>query len=496
MECVDMEENRLVRIIESRLENFKNVAYGDIKYVNYSNAEYRAEIKGSDINGIYGQNGSGKTAVIESLDIVQHVMSGKSVFYDAYAGMFDDKKTVKITNTFYIECGNKKYKAEYELELKRITKEKKIQISSESITYWQRGSSWIKKRTVAFSNPYYNTQSILENAQAEIKSDDEKAVGKISFFKSVQNLAVMCAQQNISLFFNEIINKTYTTKEQNEEETAFSDVVQALFEFANIRFQVVKVNQLGANYSNDFIPVNVHVESDNEIMQGCIPLFINGRGEFPEIIFDKLKVIIEAVNIAVKSIIPNLSIEIIKINEEMNRDGTKMIQAEVYSRRDENRFLIKYESEGIKRIISLLNYLIYLYNNPGVCLVVDELDAGIFEYLLGELVGVLAQEAKGQLIFTSHNLRIMEKLDKKNIICSTINPLDRYISLKGIEKTNNKRDFYIRTLVLGGQKEKLYDDTELQDIGYAFKKAGNPNSKSAKLDFSADFLDLLNQYKQ
>ncbi len=90
----------------------------------------------------------------------------------------------------------------------------------------------------------------------------------------------------------------------------------------------------------------------------------------------------------------------------------------------------------------------------------------------------------------------MEKLDKKNIICSTINPLDRYISLKGIEKTNNKRDFYIRTLVLGGQKEKLYDDTELQDIGYAFKKAGNPGSKNADLNFSADFLDLLNQYEQ
>ena len=496
MECGDMKKKSLVRITESRLENFKNVAYGDIKYVYYSNAEYRAEIKGSDINGIYGQNGSGKTAIIESLDIVQHVMSGKNISYNSYAGMFDDKKAVKITNIFYIECENRKYKAEYELELKRIVKEKKIQISSESITYWQRGSAWKTRRRVSFSNPYYDTQSILENAQAEIISDDEKIIKKIRFFKSIQNLAVMCAQQNISLFFNDVINKTYTAKEKNDEEIAFSDVAQSLFEFANMRLQVVKVNQLGANYSNSFIPVNVHVESDNEIMQGCIPLFVNGRGEFPEIIFNRLKDIVKAINVAIKSIIPNLSIEIIKINEEINKDGIKIIQVEVYSRRDENRFLIKYESEGIKRIISLLNYLIYLYNNPGVCLVVDELDAGIFEYLLGELVGVLAQEAKGQLIFTSHNLRIMEKLDKKNIICSTINPLDRYISLKGIEKTNNKRDFYIRTLVLGGQKEKLYDDTELQDIGYAFKKAGNPGSKNADLNFSADFLDLLNQYEQ
>ena len=77
----------------------------------------------------------------------------------------------------------------------------------------------------------------------------------------------------------------------------------------------------------------------------------------------------------------------------------------------------------------------------------------------------------------------MEKLDKKNIICSTINPENRYISLKGIEKTHNHRDFYIRTLVLGGQKEKLYDDTELQDMGYAFRKAGSTEESDVKFEY-------------
>ena len=122
---------------------------------------------------------------------------------------------------------------------------------------------------------------------------------------------------------------------------------------------------------------------------------------------------------------------------------------------------------------------------------VDELDAGIFEYLLGEIIGVLAEDAKGQLIFTSHNLRVMEKLDKKNIVCSTVNPNNRYISLRGIEKTHNRRDFYIRTIVLGGQKEKLYDDTDLQDIGYAFRKAGNKEEANVQIPFSAEFMELL-----
>lgn len=486
-----MKEKSLVRIVESELKNFKNVKYGDIKYVNYTNAEYRAELKESDVNGIYGQNGSGKTAIIEALDILQHVMSGNTIKYDVYAGMFDEREIMELSTVFFIERDNRKYKAVYELLLQRNKEEKQIQIHSENIRYWQRGKSWNAERNVSFSNPYYDTESILKNLKASVSSDGKNTISKISFLESVQNIAVLCAQRNISLFFNEVFNKSLLVDNQNEEEKAFSDVVRALFDFARLKFQVVKVNQLGENYSNNFIPVNVHTESENEVMQGCIPLFINGRGEFPEIIYNKLENIVAAINVALKSIVSNLSIELVKTNEELNKDGVNMVRVEVYSNRDGKRFLTKYESEGIKRIISLLNYLISLYNNPSVCLVVDELDAGIFEYLLGELIGVLAEEARGQLIFTSHNLRIMEKLDKTNIICSTVNPENRYISLKGIEKTHNRRDFYIRTIVLGGQKERLYDDTDLQDMGYAFKKAGGSDENKVEIDFSDEFMNLL-----
>ena len=221
-------------------------------------------------------------------------------------------------------------------------------------------------------------------------------------------------------------------------------------------------------------------------------MFVNGHGEVPEDVYMQLKYAIDSINIALKAIIPNLSIELKTVSEEINSEGVKLIQVDVYSIRDGKRFLTKYESEGIKRIISLLNYLISLYNNPEICLVVDELDSGIFEYLLGELLGVLSEEAKGQLIFTSHNLRVLEKLDTKNIVCSTTNPENRYIVLNGVEKNHNHRDFYIRALVLGGQKEELYDETDLQSIGYAFRKASSSNN-DVELQFSPEFAELLKQ---
>ena len=189
-------------------------------------------------------------------------------------------------------------------------------------------------------------------------------------------------------------------------------------------------------------------------------------------IFNKLENIVVAINIALKAIIPNLSIELVKTNEEKNKEGINIVQVEVYSNREGKRFLTKYESEGIKRIISLLNYLISLYNHPSVCLVVDELDAGIFEYLLGELIEIIYESAKGQFVFTSHNLRVLEKLPYKSIILTTVNPKNRYIRFSGVKPNNNVRDFYYTGIMLGGQKEILYNETKNYKIKKAFRKAG------------------------
>ena len=47
------------------------------------------------------------------------------------------------------------------------------------------------------------------------------------------------------------------------------------------------------------------------------------------------------------------------------------------------------------------------------------------EYLLGELIEIIYESAKEQFIFTSHNLRVLEKLPYKSIILTTINPKNR-----------------------------------------------------------------------
>ena len=103
---------------------------------------------------------------------------------------------------------------------------------------------------------------------------------------------------------------------------------------------------------------------------------------------------------------------------------------------------------------------------------IDELDGGVFEYLLGELLRIIADKGRGQLVFTSHNLRPLETLDKKYIAFTTTNIYNRYIRLSNVKGTNNLRDFYYRDIVLGEQNEQVYNPTNNSKIALAFSEAG------------------------
>ena len=100
----------------------------------------------------------------------------------------------------------------------------------------------------------------------------------------------------------------------------------------------------------------------------------------------------------------------------------------------------------------MLGFLVEVYNKENIIAVIDELDAGVFEYLLGELIEIFSESAKGQLIFTSHNLRVLEKLPSYKVVFSTACPTNRYIRLTGIKPSNNLRDIYLRGIQLGGHE--------------------------------------------
>ena len=140
------------------------------------------------------------------------------------------------------------------------------------------------------------------------------------------------------------------------------------------------------------------------------------------------------------------------------------------SHKNSKEIPLQYESEGIKKLVSILQLLIVVYNKPSITVAIDELDAGVFEYLLGEVLHIISEKGKGQLIFTSHNLRPLETLDRGFVAFTTTNPDNRYIRFTNVRDTNNLRDFYFRDIVLGEQSEEVYEATNNYEIAFAFRE--------------------------
>lgn len=170
--------------------------------------------------------------------------------------------------------------------------------------------------------------------------------------------------------------------------------------------------------------------------------------------------------------IPDIELENYNAFDKLTENGRDGVQFEIITLRGASRIPLLYESAGIKKLISICSSLVACYNRESYCLVVDELDSGIYEYLLGECLEVMQEKARGQLIFTSHNLRPLEVLDNDFLIYTTVNPENRYIKSSYIKNTQNTRLSYLRTIKLGGQKEKLYNETNIYEIELAMRKAG------------------------
>lgn len=301
----------------------------------------------------------------------------------------------------------------------------------------------------------------------------EDLVGKNKEAKMDLIVAKKFAEKsNCSYIFGEANREIYLKKADSRFKE-YALLINVLFNFAVKDLFVIRNSHSGVISANLILPMAFRIDRDKSGMKGDFvvpltkPVVLNERRK------QVLEAIIEQINTVLYTIIPGLRISIKDQGKQAMDSGEDGWKLELMSQRDNMPEIpIRMESDGVIKIISILNALIQAFGNPSICLVVDELDSGIFEYMLGELLDIFNKSAKGQLIFTSHNLRALEMLDKENIMFSTANPEKRYIRMKSVRDTNNLRNLYIRSITLGGQDEVIYEETDSLKIARAFRKAG------------------------
>ena len=420
----------------------------------------------AEILGIYGQNGSGKTAIVDALYFLQKVMVGTDLDQSLEDYMDMDSDTAEIFADFNIFIDGIVFEIGYRLSLSR--EEKEVVISRETLSAAKNENGIRTNKTVfmdyqrdqanAIFKPQKRLDEILEENK-EIKTDLIVA-------------RKMAEKSNCSYIFGESSREIFCREYQNGFQQ-FSVIISSLFEFALKDLFVIRNTHSGVISANFVLPMAFRIENDN----------IGAKGDFTvsltePILVDEerkklLETIVEQINIVLYTIIPGLQVTIKNYGKQSLNDGEEGWKLELMSKREGMKEIpIRMESGGIIKIISILNALIQAFGNPSICLVIDELDSGIFEYMLGELLDIFKKSAKGQLIFTSHNLRALEMIDKESIMFSTTNPDNRYIHMKNVRESNNLRNMYIRSITLGGQSEQIYEETDSLKIARAFRKAG------------------------
>ena len=118
-----------IRIQKIVLDNFKNVKHGEIQ-LNCGRKTNPLEAE-SDILGIYGQNGSGKTAVIQALSILQSAMSGKSIHgsYSDCISVGENYATLSFTFDFQYQETGKTRTVVYTIKLGTMQNEEQIDLN-------------------------------------------------------------------------------------------------------------------------------------------------------------------------------------------------------------------------------------------------------------------------------------------------------------------------------------------------------------------------------
>ncbi len=143
----------------------------------------------------------------------------------------------------------------------------------------------------------------------------------------------------------------------------------------------------------------------------------------------------------------------------------------------------KMESEGTRRILNQFDTLIG--SLLGETVIIDEIDNGIHDVLMKNIIMSIKDEITGQLIITTHNTLLLEILPKEYIYIlstdyngnKTINSIKDY-GIK-IQKNNNARDLYFKG-VFGGIPTTDYIDFE--EIKYALEDSKNETEGNANGD--------------
>ena len=468
------------RILSLRLKNIKCVKNGVVLFphLNEIDSGDLSSLLSANVLGLYGQNGSGKTTAYDAFHLLKCLALGvplhqrvslqaganNEINYILHVG----SKTGEIVFEFLVELGKKDFRVRYSIELKR--KSGGVSIARESIsvsTPHESRTTWKRLSAPQEINFDSNDLNFLYDGINHRKDCGKTRVtaDSLDLYSKLLAEKLNCSTNGLSFIFCER-NITYLLGHPSEKVRVFGSAIRALKRQIVESLYTIKTNREGLCEVGLGTLLGIHVDQKKRMVMKGEFQFSTHPFLIPESQYEAYEAFLKEINIFISSFVPDFQLVIEKLGTGSNK-GIPFVSISINRKIGGSSLPLSQESAGIRKLISLTCALIYVYGNPNGWLVIDEFDSGVFEELLGQIVFVIHKNGKGQLLFTAHNLRPLERISSDSILFTTNNPDNRYISFKNLSKTSNLRDCYFRALKLGGQSEELSSQVGDDEIDLA-----------------------------
>lgn len=517
------------RIKRVEFKDFRNIESGAIDFPNAKATDFCAGAP--SILGLYGQNGSGKSSVIMALGILKDVLSGKKIgdnyascvrvgcdkcslsfTFSMFANVFDNENNV--INEGMSVCAEVFY--DFDIQKKSIMATDDMGMSAEK-TIFCVDNEVIKIKSTDAEGNIITSKRILFDTRKAVSDDKGRAFGSelnydlFTFgdkdfsdrYKTIKAISkengtsflfspkfIECLEEVMEdlLSLSKIPDDVYSAKKKDFKNAieraqnldvlsilSFSintnHIIKSLSTFGIMCLQVIDTATTGITNINSKLPLLLCKHNQDNFFFFKLPLLMDKPTAVPEKWYVRTMQALKSVSDVLSKIVPDMSLDFTDLGKRLTKDNEEEHCFEIMSRRNNRTIPLKYESDGIRRMVSILSLLIAVYNQKSFTVAIDEIDSGIFEHLLGEVLSVMSDSIKGQFIFTSHNLRALEVLPAKYLCFTTVNPENRFTTLPH-RGNSNMRDTYFRNIVLGSDKESVYNATDKYEIENAFYRAG------------------------
>lgn len=420
----------------------------------------KTKTKTNQFISIYGENGSGKTNIVELFKLLQQSTMSRAT----------DIAMNKIPKEFW-----------------KIQEEMSDQLPTEIRQIFQLSFNLKEYRMLDEEEPTeieYGFKINDNDGFYYIKFDDEIIEEKLYYMAGKQRAYLFQINKENNKIIKNLNKNIFINEKYNEELIDGIDKYWGKYTFLSLlSFEAIEKNKdyIDNNISKNIMEVidkiwsmTVHVDKGalkiipdgfikvrklNNIQKGIVK-----KDKLPEI-----KKYENVLNIFFTQAYADIKEVKYKINEKEDRIHYelyfyKMIGGQIKS------IPSKLESDGTRRILNQFDTIIG--SLLGETVIIDEIDNGIHDVLMKNIIMSIKDEITGQLIITTHNTLLLEILPKEYIYIlstdyngnKTINSIKEY-GIK-IQKNNNARDLYFKG-VFGGIPTTDYIDFE--EIKYALE---------------------------